>query len=791
MSRRARWFTVGERFDWVRPLVDYAPILNRRRWAVSVAAAVVSSIPRAQKARASAILDLAIDEPIDSPKPDFASPSLPPRALVRIGSDELRTTDPFPAYAFVPDCRLIAAADDNSPSPQIAIFDVQSGWRVRKLAAPGNQQGMVGAVAFSPDGTKLLWGESGGEVALWDLEGNRLLFRAKVHHGPVSDVKFSPDGTMIASAGGDLIHLQRVAQPAEVVQSLSTRPHLVPEPPDAANADVAKHEAYEGVACLAFTPDGMRLVAGNYHDAALFVWDLQDGRLVRKIENEHSDPATHSLNPSLGSLAVTPDGRRIMSVGQTTKRVKLSDLESSFRETDMSEVRFWDIETGQRIADYHGEDDVGSAYGALSHDGLRVAVADFGELRILDAATGRTDRTIDLPGSSGTTPEFSPDGTLVAMPIRNEIALFEVSTGRRLHHDERIPAGYVESAAWSPPGDRIVTGHSDGGVRVWDAGSGTLIWHKPMAPVISRRGSFPRPAFVSFSQDGKVVVAAGRRDDPLKHAYGVVAIYDAVSGRVLRQVFQQEIRWGALAPDGRMLVVATSSGGGRDTHLIGLEVGSGETRWANPPIEQKVGFPKVVTMQFDANSPWLNVAFRDGNIIRLNALTGHEQRNFVADWRTPEHQKAGRIHEPAVADAAFSSDGRTVVSSYFARIYVWDTETGTIRRTIEYPQLRACELTLSADGHTLATRDINVINVNGGEPDDLIRLYDVESGEQILALEPGGDRGKVLAFSPDGTKLFSGFYRGTAIVWDVRSERGHSLRHPADESVRQIAVLPQ
>ena len=289
MSRRARWFTVGEWFDWVRPLVAYAPILNRRRWALSVAAAVVSSIPRAQKSRASAILDLAIDEPSDSPKPDIASPSLPARALVRIGSDELRTTDPFPAYAFAPDCRLIAVADDNSPSPQIAIFDVQSGRRVRKLIAPGNQQGWIGSVAFSPDGTKLFWGENGGEVALWDLEGGRLLFRAKVHHGPVSDVKFSPDGDMIASAGGDLIRLQRVAQPAEVVHSLSTRPDFAADPPEVANAFVTEHGAFEGVACLAFSPDGTRLVAGNYGDAALFVWDLRGGRLVRKIENEHGD----------------------------------------------------------------------------------------------------------------------------------------------------------------------------------------------------------------------------------------------------------------------------------------------------------------------------------------------------------------------------------------------------------------------------------------------------------------------------------------------------------------------
>jgi WD40 repeat protein len=449
-------------------------------------------------------------------------------------------------------------------------------------------------------------------------------------------------------------------------------------------------------------------------------------------------------------------------------------------------VRFWDIETGQCVADYHGDDDVGFGYGALSRDGSRAAVADFGRLRILDAATGRTERTIVLPGSWGKAPMFSADGTLVAMPILNAIALFEVSTGRRQRHGESTPAGYVESAAWSPAGDRIVTGHSDGGVRVWDVGSGALIWHKLLAPVISRLGWFANPAFVRFSHDGKVVIAAGRRDDALKHVNGIVAIYDAVSGRTAREVSQHEIRRGALAPDGRMLVVATSSGGALDTHLIGVEVGNGRTRWANPPVDQKAGFRAVAAMQFEANSPWLNVALEDGNVIRLNALTGHEQRRIVADWRTPEHQKAGRIHEPHMWGAAFSGDGRTLVSSHIGRIYVWDVDSGTIRRTIEYPLLRACELTLAADGRTLATRD-----EYGSEPgDDLIRLYDVESGEQVLKLEPGGDRGKVLAFSPDGTRLLSGFYRGTAMVWDVRSARGHSLNHPASGSVGRIAVRP-
>lgn len=42
----------------------------------------------------------------------------------------------------------------------------------------------------------------------------------------------------------------------------------------------------------------------------------------------------------------------------------------------------------------------------------------------------------------------------------------------------------------------------------------------------------------------------------------------------------------------------------------------------------------------------------------------------------------------------------------------------------------------------------------------------------MLTLESPDDRAVVLAFSPDGTRLFAGFQRGSAIVWDVRRGPG-------------------
>jgi hypothetical protein len=61
--------------------------------------------------------------------------------------------------------------------------------------------------------------------------------------------------------------------------------------------------------------------------------------------------------------------------------------------------RVWDFETGERLLELCDEEDIGFGNAALSHDSRHVAVADFDVIRIHDAATGRLERRIALPGS--------------------------------------------------------------------------------------------------------------------------------------------------------------------------------------------------------------------------------------------------------------------------------------------------------------------------------------------------------------------------------------------------------
>jgi WD40 repeat protein len=740
--------------------VNPRPPRWRRVAPIGVAIAIVAApILRLQAVARSDVVTASSSDPTGSTEPQ--SP-LPPRALIRIGTDALRIRSSFiTGIMFSRDGRLIAAGEANAAVPRVSLFDVRTGRPVRVISPPGRPAGWVQCVVFAPDWTKLAWGEIGGHVAVWDLPGDRLLFREKLHENGVSDVAFSPNGEIVASGGEDaVVHLRRAGDPRSVVQRIAT-----------GERNPVHHRGFAGAHAgmlpvgpirLAFTPDGSRLIVGSGSSATISVWCLKDGEQGRRIEAAFADPRARSA--SLSTVAAMPDGRRVIAAGECTVPIGHTKIKYGPRNVSLTQIGLWDLGTGERIADLTGEETQGRGYAALSRDGRHLVVGDSGVLRILDAATGRPERAISLPGHFGDRPAFSPDGTLVAMAIYNTIALFDVAIGRRLHHNAATPEGEFASGAWSPTGDRIVTGHSDGEVRMWDAATGKLIWHEVLAPVISPSGWNARPAFLGFSGDGQLLVAAGRRDDPVKYENGIVAVFEASSGRRLREAVHKEVRWAALGGDGRMVVAGTSSGGWGDTHLLGIDVAAVQTRWASPPESDRAGFGQLAGMQFRSGSPFLDVAIRDGSVIRFNGLTGREQRRFLAEWRPPEERQAARPRDLFVFTASFSADGRIMASSSNQWICVWDAEAGSLRRRIRFPNAHGCFLALSADGRTVATSEVMYA---GDEGENTIRLYDTGSGELVLTLDPGDDRADVLAFSADGARLLAGFHRGTALVWDV------------------------
>jgi WD40 repeat protein len=75
--------------------------------------------------------------------------------------------------------------------------------------------------------------------------------------------------------------------------------------------------------------------------------------------------------------------------------------------------------------------------------------------------------------------------------------------------------GRVQSVAFSPDGRYIVSGSSDGTIRIWEAGRGTTV----VGPLQAHQG-LTGTWSVAFSPDGKRVVSGG--DD------GLIKIWNAM-----------------------------------------------------------------------------------------------------------------------------------------------------------------------------------------------------------------------------------------------------------------------
>ena len=396
----------------------------------------------------------------ETPKSAVTVSLLPDRTLLRIGVEDLRTPNWINDIAFSPDGETVAAAVADTTVPRVVFFHVRTGRQLDVLTPPARPVGAVQSLAYSPDGSKLVWGESSGHVALWDLPTHRLVFREKFHESSVYEVQFSPNGSMLASAGDvDVVRIGRAGNPGALV-----RQFVGGEPsPDRVRFPDLPGAFPAGPFRLAFTPNGDRLVVGS-GSRSISVWRIEDGRLLRQINNAHGIRQGCD-RAGLQYVSVTADGRRILSAGGSRVPIALTIAGSGPQHERYSEVRIWDMETGALIKNLHGEENHGFGYSALSTDGKHLALCDLGVLRILATETNEPEIKFALPGCPGYPPAFSRDGAVVAMPILNSLAFFDVRAGRRLHHVEGMPEGELIAASWSPSGDRIVTGHGDGGVR--------------------------------------------------------------------------------------------------------------------------------------------------------------------------------------------------------------------------------------------------------------------------------------------------------------------------------------
>jgi WD40 repeat protein len=289
--------------------------------------------------------------------------------------------------------------------------------------------GPAWSLDWSPDGT-MLASAGFGQVNVWNAQTRIKLAVLKGHSNDVWGVAWSPDGKRIASCGLDgtvRVWSARMLGPA------------------------ASFDAGKWTLCVAWSPDGGRLASGNI-DGDVEIRDAATGEISRRL--------TGAKGYSVISVAWSPDGRTL-AAGQWNGVIYL-----------------WNVETGRLLysltsptTERHDANGL-----AWSPDGHRLASAhQDGKIRLWTPGKSVPE---PFEGHAGAARglAWSPDGRLlVSTGTDSAVRLWEVETGRQISRIEGVPL-WILSAAWSPNGKQIAVCNGRYGEQV---GGTVFVWAAP------------------------------------------------------------------------------------------------------------------------------------------------------------------------------------------------------------------------------------------------------------------------------------------------------------------------
>lgn len=334
------------------------------------------------------------------------------------------------------------------------LWDIQSGLLWRVYTGP---TAAITGVDFSSDRRQLAVTSADRTVRIWEVNLEQRSRQFIGHAAQVTSVNVSSDGKTLMSTSidrsirlWDMATLKQTRRigivPSEVYDAalLKDDTRLVVGYADSvvrlidvySSTVLTEYKGHQGaVFAVALSPDEMHIASAS-EDGTVRVWNLASGQTELIIPNRNGE-----RGGPVNSVAFSPDGTRLLTAG------------------DEGSVRLWDSATGQLIRDFDPSKFSGPVLMAIfSPDGMS----------ILSASSGN-DTTVRL---------WKIDGT----PIREFVG-----------HTTR-----VTSLAFSPDGQRIVTGSEDATARVWDVATGNQL--RQFAGHTSSIWS------VTFSADGQYVV---------------------------------------------------------------------------------------------------------------------------------------------------------------------------------------------------------------------------------------------------------------------------------------------
>ncbi|MEO3819204.1 trypsin-like peptidase domain-containing protein [Plantactinospora sp. B24E8] len=451
-----------------------------------------------------------------------ASRSEPSIVLWDVASGRrVRTYDKGSGTAFgvalSPDGSLLAAGGgDNS----VRVWQTATG---RRVAVLNGHEKYVTSTSFSPSGRLLASGSADGTVRLWDVRAGRAasvpILRPPGGNEFVKEAVFSPDGRHVIAG----MNRSRSVQWWRVVDGAAVRSFV-------------GHT--EGVVSVGFSRDGHTVLSGSL-DRSAILWRAQ----TRVIDQSHA-PTAVAFSPDRRLLAFTRGS--VVTLWDLAKQSVVRELNTgvvtslSFKPDSAAlatagadgTVRLWNLATGQAgrpgatgdgtvpyAVQYSPDGRVLAAFGGPSLDAINSGDVTILRLRLVlwDLAspnsppvliTYEPDDVSHDPYPGGNI-DFSPDGSLLAVPLSNGTIELRAPRTGDLVDTLNGRHGFASAVAFNQDGTLLASGGNDRKLRLWDVAS-----RKEVGGALSGHGGAIRG--VDFLPDGDTLASVSDYDVSLR-----------------------------------------------------------------------------------------------------------------------------------------------------------------------------------------------------------------------------------------------------------------------------------
>lgn len=464
----------------------------------------------------------------------------------------------------------------------------------------------VNSAELSPDGSLVLTASEDGTARLWDAATGEKLRRIEREPRGIGWATFSTNGRLIATAQEKTVRIRNARTGERLVEM---RGHN------------------DWVVFVQFRRDG-NLVVSVSSDGTARVWETRTGLALLELRGHTG--GVYSARFSAGGDLVTT---------------------ASYDGT----ARIWDVSTGRELR-AHADWVLDAAFSPNGAELLTVGPDS--NLYLWNGRTGkRVSQILGAHDESITSVEYSPDGTEFVTASDDDTAkIRDSTTGETISTLESYLDGdesrghydTVNSASFSPDGNRVVTASSDWTARIWDADSGEEILMLARNP----KAEFPESHSgqvldAAFSPDGELVVTVG--------ADKLARVWDAETGEQLRVLRGHREVAGSVDFHPKSDRLVATAGWDFSARVWNVETGQQVAKLSHPE--------KVATAAFSPEGRWI--------------VTGGPQGiTRVWDWRGQKLLAEMKMHADFINSAIFSPDGRRIVTTSddrTARMYECET----------------------------------------------------------------------------------------------------------------------